>query len=156
MRSVSYVQCVALDFGGSLFPHAICLGDADNDAVRRPGVAAAGPGGRRGPRAGRGGASSALAWWRRLRGRGRGRRRRGPGLGGQLEGAQQRAVALRGAKEPGLAGLGSTPGLPVAAVGGQQRQGKGRQSQVVAKEAKMELGSAPRGWRGARAGSWRR
>ncbi|KAM6095702.1 KICSTOR complex protein ITFG2 isoform 2-T2 [Chlamydotis macqueenii] len=32
MRSVSYVQCVALDFGGSLFPHAICLGDADNDA----------------------------------------------------------------------------------------------------------------------------
>ncbi|XP_037243808.1 KICSTOR complex protein ITFG2 isoform X2 [Falco biarmicus] len=31
MRSVSYVQCVALDFGGSLFPHAICLGDADND-----------------------------------------------------------------------------------------------------------------------------
>ncbi|KAM6309716.1 KICSTOR complex protein ITFG2 isoform 2-T2 [Podargus strigoides] len=33
MRSVSYVQCVALDFGGSLFPHAICLGDADNDAL---------------------------------------------------------------------------------------------------------------------------
>lgn len=34
MRSVSYVQCVALDFAGSLFPHAICLGDADNDTVR--------------------------------------------------------------------------------------------------------------------------
>ncbi|NXS58467.1 ITFG2 protein, partial [Brachypteracias leptosomus] len=33
MRSVSYVQCVALDFGGSLFPHAICLGDADNDTL---------------------------------------------------------------------------------------------------------------------------
>lgn len=33
MRSVSYVQRVALDFSGSLFPHAICLGDADNDAV---------------------------------------------------------------------------------------------------------------------------
>ncbi|KAK2528089.1 KICSTOR complex protein ITFG2 isoform X1 [Columba livia] len=33
MRSVSYVQCVALDFAGSLFPHAICLGDADNDAL---------------------------------------------------------------------------------------------------------------------------
>ncbi|XP_075618572.1 KICSTOR complex protein ITFG2 isoform X2 [Balearica regulorum gibbericeps] len=33
MRSVSYVQRVALDFGGSLFPHAICLGDADNDAL---------------------------------------------------------------------------------------------------------------------------
>lgn len=37
MRSVSYVQRVALDFGGSLFPHAICLGDADNDTVRRRG-----------------------------------------------------------------------------------------------------------------------
>uniref|UniRef100_A0A672V8H4 Uncharacterized protein n=1 Tax=Strigops habroptila TaxID=2489341 RepID=A0A672V8H4_STRHB len=34
MRSVSYVQRVALDFGGSLFPRAICLGDADNDTVR--------------------------------------------------------------------------------------------------------------------------
>ncbi|NXY46275.1 ITFG2 protein, partial [Ceuthmochares aereus] len=33
MRSVSYVQRVALDFGGSLFPHAVCLGDADNDAL---------------------------------------------------------------------------------------------------------------------------
>ncbi|XP_071618555.1 KICSTOR complex protein ITFG2 [Heliangelus exortis] len=33
MRSVSYVQCVALDFGSNLFPHAICLGDADNDAL---------------------------------------------------------------------------------------------------------------------------
>lgn len=41
MRSVSYVQRVALDFGGSLFPHAICLGDADNDTVRGGG----GPGG---------------------------------------------------------------------------------------------------------------
>lgn len=38
MRSVSYVQRVALDFGGSLFPHAICLGDADNDTVRGGGV----------------------------------------------------------------------------------------------------------------------
>ncbi|XP_060634033.2 KICSTOR complex protein ITFG2 [Anolis sagrei] len=33
MRSVSYVQRVALDFGGSLFPHAVCLGDADNDTL---------------------------------------------------------------------------------------------------------------------------
>ncbi|KAK7805045.1 hypothetical protein U0070_021727 [Myodes glareolus] len=33
MRSVSYVQRVALDFSGSLFPHAICLGDVDNDAL---------------------------------------------------------------------------------------------------------------------------
>lgn len=33
MRSVSYVQRVALEFGGSLFPHAICLGDVDNDTV---------------------------------------------------------------------------------------------------------------------------
>ncbi|XP_062449452.1 KICSTOR complex protein ITFG2 isoform X3 [Rhea pennata] len=33
MRSVSYVQCVALEFSGSLFPHAICLGDADNDTL---------------------------------------------------------------------------------------------------------------------------
>nr|XP_004668753.2 KICSTOR complex protein ITFG2 isoform X1 [Jaculus jaculus] len=33
MRSVSYVQRVALDFTGSLFPHAICLGDVDNDAL---------------------------------------------------------------------------------------------------------------------------
>ncbi|XP_060102152.1 KICSTOR complex protein ITFG2 [Heteronotia binoei] len=34
MRSVSYVQRVALDFlGGGLFPHAVCLGDADNDRL---------------------------------------------------------------------------------------------------------------------------
>lgn len=33
MRSVSYVQRVALEFSGSLFPHAICLGDVDNDKV---------------------------------------------------------------------------------------------------------------------------
>ncbi|XP_048887150.1 KICSTOR complex protein ITFG2 [Brienomyrus brachyistius] len=33
MRSVSYVQRVSLDFTGTLFPHAICLGDADNDSL---------------------------------------------------------------------------------------------------------------------------
>ncbi|KAI2563797.1 ITFG2 isoform 10 [Pan troglodytes] len=33
MRSVSYVQRVALEFSGSLFPHAICLGDVDNDTM---------------------------------------------------------------------------------------------------------------------------
>ncbi|KAM6987057.1 LOW QUALITY PROTEIN: KICSTOR complex protein ITFG2 [Aplochiton taeniatus] len=33
MRSLSYVQRVSLDFTGSLFPHAICLGDADNDTL---------------------------------------------------------------------------------------------------------------------------
>ncbi|XP_038623744.1 KICSTOR complex protein ITFG2 isoform X1 [Tachyglossus aculeatus] len=33
MRSVSYVQRVALEFNGSLFPHAICLGDVDNDTL---------------------------------------------------------------------------------------------------------------------------
>lgn len=33
MRSVNYVQRVSLDFTGTLFPHAICLGDADNDSV---------------------------------------------------------------------------------------------------------------------------
>ncbi|XP_004710536.1 KICSTOR complex protein ITFG2 [Echinops telfairi] len=33
MRSVSYVQRVALEFSGSLFPHAICLGDVDNDSL---------------------------------------------------------------------------------------------------------------------------
>lgn len=33
MRSLSFVQRVCLDFSGSLFPHAICLGDADNDAL---------------------------------------------------------------------------------------------------------------------------
>uniref|UniRef100_A0A8C2QM23 Integrin alpha FG-GAP repeat containing 2 n=1 Tax=Cricetulus griseus TaxID=10029 RepID=A0A8C2QM23_CRIGR len=38
MRSVSYVQRVALDFSGSLFPHAICLGDVDNDALTCVGV----------------------------------------------------------------------------------------------------------------------
>ncbi|XP_047404069.1 KICSTOR complex protein ITFG2 isoform X4 [Sciurus carolinensis] len=38
MRSVSYVQRVALEFSGSLFPHAICLGDVDNDALTCVGV----------------------------------------------------------------------------------------------------------------------
>ncbi|XP_012588030.1 PREDICTED: integrin-alpha FG-GAP repeat-containing protein 2 isoform X2 [Condylura cristata] len=33
MRSVSYVQRVALEFSGSLFPHGICLGDVDNDTL---------------------------------------------------------------------------------------------------------------------------
>lgn len=33
MRSVSYVQRVSLDFTGTIFPHAICLGDADNDSL---------------------------------------------------------------------------------------------------------------------------
>ncbi|XP_060770284.1 KICSTOR complex protein ITFG2 isoform X4 [Neoarius graeffei] len=33
MRSLSFVQRVSLDFTGSLFPHAICLGDADNDSL---------------------------------------------------------------------------------------------------------------------------
>ncbi|KAK2084047.1 integrin alpha FG-GAP repeat-containing protein 2 [Saguinus oedipus] len=33
MRSVSYVQCMVLEFSGSLFPHAICLGDVDNDTL---------------------------------------------------------------------------------------------------------------------------
>ncbi|KAM9230114.1 KICSTOR complex protein ITFG2 isoform 2-T2 [Dugong dugon] len=33
MRSVSYVQRVAFEFSGSLFPHAICLGDIDNDTL---------------------------------------------------------------------------------------------------------------------------
>lgn len=33
MRSVSYVQRTAMEFSGSLFPHAICLGDVDNDTV---------------------------------------------------------------------------------------------------------------------------
>ncbi|XP_038636208.1 KICSTOR complex protein ITFG2 isoform X2 [Scyliorhinus canicula] len=31
MRSVSYVERVALDFSGNLFTQAICLGDTDND-----------------------------------------------------------------------------------------------------------------------------
>ncbi|XP_005000646.1 KICSTOR complex protein ITFG2 isoform X2 [Cavia porcellus] len=33
MRSVSYVQRTAMEFSGSLFPHAICLGDVDNDTL---------------------------------------------------------------------------------------------------------------------------
>ncbi|TSK13545.1 KICSTOR complex protein ITFG2 [Bagarius yarrelli] len=33
MRSLSLVQRVCLDFSGSLFPHAVCLGDADNDSL---------------------------------------------------------------------------------------------------------------------------
>ncbi|XP_028661425.1 KICSTOR complex protein ITFG2 [Erpetoichthys calabaricus] len=33
MRSLSFVQRVSLDFSGTLFPHAICLGDADNDKL---------------------------------------------------------------------------------------------------------------------------
>ncbi|XP_072528583.1 KICSTOR complex protein ITFG2 [Salminus brasiliensis] len=33
MRSLSFVQRVCLDFTGTLFPHAICLGDADNDSL---------------------------------------------------------------------------------------------------------------------------
>ncbi|CAL8323002.1 unnamed protein product [Lota lota] len=33
MRSLNYVQRVSLDFTGTLFPHAICLGDADNDTL---------------------------------------------------------------------------------------------------------------------------
>ncbi|XP_043943554.1 KICSTOR complex protein ITFG2 [Protopterus annectens] len=33
MRSLSYVQRVELDFSGSVFPHAVCLGDADNDTL---------------------------------------------------------------------------------------------------------------------------
>ena len=35
MRSLNYVQRVSLDFAGTLFPHAICLGDADNDSVKK-------------------------------------------------------------------------------------------------------------------------
>nr|XP_020443316.1 integrin-alpha FG-GAP repeat-containing protein 2 isoform X3 [Monopterus albus] len=33
MRALNYVQRVSLDFTGTLFPHAICLGDADNDSL---------------------------------------------------------------------------------------------------------------------------
>uniref|UniRef100_A0A8C7QGL4 Integrin alpha FG-GAP repeat containing 2 n=1 Tax=Oncorhynchus mykiss TaxID=8022 RepID=A0A8C7QGL4_ONCMY len=33
MRSLSYVQLVSLDFTGTLFPRAICLGQADNDSL---------------------------------------------------------------------------------------------------------------------------
>uniref|UniRef100_A0A3P8V274 Uncharacterized protein n=1 Tax=Cynoglossus semilaevis TaxID=244447 RepID=A0A3P8V274_CYNSE len=35
MRSLNYVQRISLDFTGTLFPHAICLGDADNDSVTK-------------------------------------------------------------------------------------------------------------------------
>ncbi|XP_062990479.1 KICSTOR complex protein ITFG2 isoform X2 [Elgaria multicarinata webbii] len=38
MRSVNYVQRVALEFSGSVFPRAICLGDADNDTLTCVGV----------------------------------------------------------------------------------------------------------------------
>uniref|UniRef100_A0A6I8SE11 Uncharacterized protein n=1 Tax=Xenopus tropicalis TaxID=8364 RepID=A0A6I8SE11_XENTR len=34
MRSLSYVQRAVLEFSGSLFPHALCLWDADNDSVK--------------------------------------------------------------------------------------------------------------------------
>lgn len=34
MRSVRYMQRVSLDFTGTIFPHAICLGDADNDSLK--------------------------------------------------------------------------------------------------------------------------
>lgn len=75
MRSVSYVQCVALDFAGSLFPHAICLGDADNDTVRAP---RAGWGGR-GPAGGARGAGMGLrgSGWGGPRAGGAGRSWRG-------------------------------------------------------------------------------
>uniref|UniRef100_A0A3Q1B0F1 Integrin alpha FG-GAP repeat containing 2 n=1 Tax=Amphiprion ocellaris TaxID=80972 RepID=A0A3Q1B0F1_AMPOC len=33
MRSLNYVQRISLDFTGTLFPHAICLADADNDSL---------------------------------------------------------------------------------------------------------------------------
>nr|XP_032805302.1 KICSTOR complex protein ITFG2 isoform X1 [Petromyzon marinus] len=33
MRTVSFVERVALEFSGNLFPHAMCLGDADNDGL---------------------------------------------------------------------------------------------------------------------------
>ncbi|KAG8438480.1 hypothetical protein GDO86_004883 [Hymenochirus boettgeri] len=33
MRSLSYVQRSVLEFSGSLFPRALCLGDADNDSL---------------------------------------------------------------------------------------------------------------------------
>ncbi|XP_040200362.1 KICSTOR complex protein ITFG2 isoform X3 [Rana temporaria] len=33
MRSLSFVQRAVLEFSGSLFPHALCLGDADNDSL---------------------------------------------------------------------------------------------------------------------------
>lgn len=88
MRSVSYVQCVALDFGGSLFPHAICLGDADNDTVRRRGGGGPGAAGR---------------------GRGFGRCRRGEGRSGSP--LTDRAWPARGA-------AGGGPGRPAAALSG--------------------------------------
>lgn len=47
MRSVSYVQRVALEFSGSLFPHAICLGDVDNDTVSACALQVHGRGGAR-------------------------------------------------------------------------------------------------------------
>lgn len=55
MRSVSYVQRVALEFSGSLFPHAICLGDVDNDTVSACALRQTQPGsaqGRAGPGSG--------------------------------------------------------------------------------------------------------
>ncbi|XP_029455816.1 KICSTOR complex protein ITFG2 isoform X2 [Rhinatrema bivittatum] len=33
MRSMSYVQRAVLEFSGSLFPQAVCLGDVDNDTL---------------------------------------------------------------------------------------------------------------------------
>uniref|UniRef100_A0A3Q2D4L1 Integrin alpha FG-GAP repeat containing 2 n=1 Tax=Cyprinodon variegatus TaxID=28743 RepID=A0A3Q2D4L1_CYPVA len=33
MRSLNFVHRVSLDFTGTMFPHAICLGDADNDSL---------------------------------------------------------------------------------------------------------------------------
>ncbi|KAF7229368.1 integrin alpha FG-GAP repeat containing 2, partial [Nothobranchius furzeri] len=33
MRSLNFVHRVGLDFTGTMFPHAICLGDADNDSL---------------------------------------------------------------------------------------------------------------------------
>uniref|UniRef100_A0A3Q3G032 Integrin alpha FG-GAP repeat containing 2 n=1 Tax=Kryptolebias marmoratus TaxID=37003 RepID=A0A3Q3G032_KRYMA len=33
MRSLNFVHRVSLDFSGTMFPHAICLGDADNDSL---------------------------------------------------------------------------------------------------------------------------
>lgn len=35
MRSLNFVHRISLDFTGTIFPHAICLGDADNDSVIR-------------------------------------------------------------------------------------------------------------------------
>ncbi|XP_011489580.1 KICSTOR complex protein ITFG2 isoform X1 [Oryzias latipes] len=33
MRSLNFVHRISLDFTGTIFPHAICLGDADNDSL---------------------------------------------------------------------------------------------------------------------------